>query len=65
MLLDVLLGYALAGLAVSLAFVTIGVTRVLPDPAPVTVGARIVLMPAAMLLWPYVLWRMVRLLGAR
>jgi hypothetical protein len=49
--------YALAGLLVALGFVTRGVTRVLPHPAPVTVGARILLIPAATALWPYVLYR--------
>ena len=34
-----------------------GVTRVLPEPLPVTVGARILLFPGAALLWPYVLAR--------
>jgi hypothetical protein len=49
--------YALAGLLTALAFVTTGVTRVLPHPAPVTIGARILLIPAAAALWPYVLYR--------
>ena len=49
--------YALAGLLTALAFVTMGVTRVLPHPAPVTIGARILLIPAAAALWPYVLYR--------
>jgi hypothetical protein len=49
--------YALAGLATAVAFVTTGVTRVLPHPAPVTIGARILLIPAAAALWPYVLYR--------
>jgi hypothetical protein len=49
--------YALAGLITALAFVTTGVTRVLPHPAPVTVGARILMIPAAAALWPYVLYR--------
>jgi hypothetical protein len=49
--------YALAGLITALAFVTTGVTRVLPHPAPVTIGARILLIPAAAALWPYVLYR--------
>jgi hypothetical protein len=48
--------YALAGLLTALAFVTVGVTRV-PHPAPVTIGARILLVPAAAALWPYVLYR--------
>ena len=49
--------YALAGLLCALAFVTKGVTQVLPHPAPVSVGARILLIPAATALWPYVLYR--------
>jgi hypothetical protein len=49
--------YALVGLLTALAFVTTGVTRVLPHPAPVTIGARILLIPAAAALWPYVLYR--------
>jgi hypothetical protein len=56
----VLIGLALyvaAGVAVATAFVVFGVTRVLPEPLPVTVGARILLFPGAALLWPYVLVR--------
>jgi hypothetical protein len=56
----VLIGLALyvaAGVAVATAFVVFGVTRVLPEPLPVTVGARILLFPCAALLWPYVLVR--------
>jgi hypothetical protein len=49
--------YALAGFVTALAFVMRGVTQVLPHPAPVTVGARILLIPAAAALWPYVLYR--------
>jgi hypothetical protein len=49
--------YVLAGLITALAFVTMGVSRVLPHPAPVTVGARLLLIPAAAALWPYVLYR--------
>jgi len=49
--------YAAAGVAVGLAFVVFGVSRVLPEPAPVTVGARILLFPGAAALWPYVLMR--------
>jgi hypothetical protein len=55
-----LLAYAAAGLVTSLAFVTFGVVRVLPQPAPVTVPARILLIPAAAALWPYVLVRWLR-----
>jgi hypothetical protein len=49
--------YGLAGLVTAIAFVTTGVTRVLPHPAPVTIGARILLVPAAAALWPYILYR--------
>jgi hypothetical protein len=47
--------YVAAGLAVGLAFVMFGVVRV--QSAPVTVGARILLLPGATALWPFVLAR--------
>src|SRR6516225_3784684 len=43
--------YAAAGIAIAAAFLVFGVTRVLPEPAPVTLGARIVLFPGAAALW--------------
>jgi hypothetical protein len=49
--------YAAAGIAVAAAFVAFGVTRVLPEPMPVSVGARILIFPGAVALWPYVLVR--------
>jgi hypothetical protein len=49
--------YAAAGVVTALAFVSFGVERVLPQPAPVTIPARILLIPAAVALWPYVLVR--------
>ena len=49
--------YASAGFIIALAFVTFGVTRVLPGPVSVTPGARILLIPGAAALWPYVLLR--------
>jgi hypothetical protein len=52
--------YAAAGIVVAAAFVTFGVTRVLPEPAPVTIGARVLLFPGAAALWPYVLMRWLR-----
>jgi hypothetical protein len=48
------------GIAIAAAFLVFGVTRVLPEPAPVTLGARIVLFPGAVALWPYVLIRWLR-----
>jgi hypothetical protein len=52
--------YAAAGIAIAAAFLVFGVTRVLPEPARVTLGARIVLFPGAAALWPYVLIRWLR-----
>lgn len=49
--------YAAAGIAIAAAFLAFGVTRVLPEPVPVTLGTRIVLFPGAVTLWPYVLIR--------
>jgi len=56
-LLAGLVAYGVVGLVAALAFVTFGVTRVLPHPAPVSIGARILLIPGAAALWPYVLYR--------
>ena len=47
--------YAAAGIAVAVAFVGFGLTRVLPEPVPA--GARILIFPGAAALWPYVLVR--------
>src|ERR1700741_722984 len=49
--------YVVLGLAIALAFVVSGVTRV--QGAPVTIGARILIFPGAAALWPLVLarWR--------
>jgi len=47
--------YVAIGLATALAFVLFGVTQV--QPAPVTVGARILLLPGAAALWPLILSR--------
>jgi hypothetical protein len=45
---------------IAAAFVAFGVTRVLPAPATVTLGARMRLFPGAVALWPYVLIRWLR-----
>jgi hypothetical protein len=50
--------YLATGVAVGLAFVTVGVTVV--QPAPVTAGARVLLLPGAIALWPLVLSRWLR-----
>jgi len=54
-LCGVLVGYVAIGLIAGLAFVVAGVVRV--QAAPVTVGARILLLPGATALWPLVLAR--------
>ena len=62
MALDYLLvAYVVVGTAVALAFVIVGVTQV--QPMPVTVGARILLLPGAFLLWPLVVARWLKSCG--
>ncbi len=48
--------YVVIGIVTAIAFVTVGVTRVLPH-ASVTAGARILWLPGAAIFWPYVLLR--------
>ena len=55
--------YAAVGLVATVAFVAFGVSQALPEPAPVTVGARILLLPGAAVLWPLVLGRWLRSRG--
>ncbi len=59
-ILDVLALYGLVGAVAALAFVTFGISRVLPFGTPVSLGARVLLLPGAVILWPYVLWRWAR-----
>jgi hypothetical protein len=54
-LLNALALYAAIGAATAVAFVTFGVTRV--QRASVSLGARILILPGAAALWPYVLVR--------
>jgi hypothetical protein len=54
-LLNALALYAAIGIATALAFVVFGVTRV--QPARVSLGARILILPGAAALWPYVVFR--------
>jgi hypothetical protein len=49
--------YAFVGVITAVAFVTFGVSRVLAQGSAVTTGARILLLPGAAALWPYVLIR--------
>ena len=57
-LLNVLALYAALGIVTAALFVIFGVTRV--QPAPVSLGARILILPGAAALWPYVLTRWLR-----
>jgi hypothetical protein len=59
-LIDLFALYAIAGAVTAFAFVAFGIARVLPAGTPVTLGARVLLMPGAALLWPYVLLRWVK-----
>ena len=54
-LLNALALYAAVGVVIAVAFVSLGVTRV--QPAPVSLGARVLILPGAAALWPYVLTR--------
>jgi hypothetical protein len=63
LLLYALALYAAAGIVVAAAFVLFGVTRV--QPQPVSIGARILLLPGAFALWPYVTARWLRSRGPR
>lgn len=55
-----LAAYGAVGLVAALAFVSFGVTRLLPHPVPVSFGVRILLIPGATALWPYVILRWVK-----
>jgi len=54
-LLDALAVYAAIGAVTAVAFALFGVRRV--QPASVSAGARILILPGALALWPYVLFR--------
>jgi hypothetical protein len=62
-LLYLLIAYIAVGIAVALAFVTIGVSQV--QAMPVTVGARILLLPGAFVLWPLVVSRWLKSRGGQ
>jgi hypothetical protein len=53
---EVLALYAACGLIIAVAFAIGGVSQVMPH-ALVTLGARLVLLPGAVALWPLVLHR--------
>jgi hypothetical protein len=49
--------YVAAGIVTALAFVSVGISQVSHPPLPATLGARILLLPGAFALWPYILVR--------
>jgi len=49
--------YLALGSVCAVAFVGVGVHRVMPHAGPITVGARLMILPAAILLWPLTLRR--------
>jgi hypothetical protein len=63
LLLYALALYASAGVVAAVAFVLFGVTRV--QPLPVSIGARVMLLPGAFALWPYVMARWLAARGDR
>jgi hypothetical protein len=63
LLISLLTAYVGIGMAVALAFVTVGVAQV--QPMPVTVGARILLLPGAFVLWPLVAARWIKSRGSQ
>jgi hypothetical protein len=56
--------YALLGFVTAVLFVIFGVSQVLPHSATATPGARILFLPGAAVLWPYVLIRWLKSRGA-
>lgn len=52
-----LLLYGIVGICTAAAFVIFGATKVFAEPTHISVGARILLLPGAAALWPYVLYR--------
>ena len=60
MLMEALAAYALCGTIIAVAFAFFGVRRVLPH-VSVTPGAQLLLLPAAVALWPLVLGRWLQL----
>ena len=56
--LIVLAAYAAVGAIVALAFAAFGATRV--QPAGLSIGARILIVPGTVALWPYVLTRWIK-----
>ena len=63
-LLYVVALYLGVGLATALAFVSFGIAQVLPHGMTASLGARLLIIPGATALWPYVLMRWLQARGA-
>jgi len=55
--------YVLIGLVTAVAFVSFGLPQVLPHSMTASLGARILFIPGATALWPYVLKRWLQARG--
>ena len=62
-LLYALAFYVLIGLVTAVAFVSFGIAQVLPHSITASVGARLLFLPGATVLWPYVLVRWLKARG--
>jgi hypothetical protein len=49
--------YLAVGVVLAAGFAAVGVRRVLPEAGDITLGARLIVLPAATLLWPVALYR--------
>jgi hypothetical protein len=56
--------YLAIGLVTAIAFVSVGLPHVLPHGMTASFGARLLFIPGAMALWPYVLSRWMQARGA-
>jgi hypothetical protein len=55
--------YVLIGLVTAVAFVSFGLAQVLPHAMTASLGARILFIPGATVLWPYILIRWLQARG--
>ena len=55
--------YLLIGLIIAVMFVSVGLPRVLPHGMTASLGARLLFVPGATALWPYVLSRWMQARG--
>lgn len=53
------------GLVLAAPFAFLGAGKALRKPAALSIGARLLIIPGAAILWPWTLWRWVRALGQR